>query len=188
MTTCNITNNHSTHCDGVMKFVVKLSKYPGIKRITPAQLEKCSFNTQVFDVKIIKNEEKSWFLLARKGTTIQHIIVVSSGLVTSTILQDIIDNILCESRSYSSHNELKDFVYSNVNKELKREKMLEWKIKHKEKHKETNNNEKLKKKEKMLNIRKKKLKGKVNKALISDFSKRDHDIVSGKTRTKNSLK
>lgn len=69
--------NHSTHLDGLIPILERLTQVHGIRTITPAVLSNGRSNSPQIQLKVSVPVRGGYKLIARKGKTIQEVFVVT---------------------------------------------------------------------------------------------------------------
>ena len=73
-----LVQNHSTHIDGLIKWLKKLAENDSIKTITPASLSKTNGRGEKLVLKATVKTNEGYKLLARKGKLVQEVFLVTS--------------------------------------------------------------------------------------------------------------
>ena len=73
-----LVQNHSTHIDGLIKWLKKLAEYKEIKTVTPAALSKANGRGEKLVLKITIKTNEGYKLLARKGKLVQEVFLVTT--------------------------------------------------------------------------------------------------------------
>ena len=73
-----LVQNHSTHIEGLIKWLQKIAATDEIKTITPASLSKTNGRGQILSLKITVKTNEGYKLLARKGKLVQEVFLVTS--------------------------------------------------------------------------------------------------------------
>ena len=73
-----LVQNHSTHIDGLIKWLKKIADTQGIKTITPGALAKANGRGERLALKVTVKINEGFKLLARKGNLVQEVFVVTS--------------------------------------------------------------------------------------------------------------
>tara|TARA_Y100001968_G_scaffold74759_1_gene66166 strand:+ start:316 stop:618 length:303 start_codon:yes stop_codon:yes gene_type:complete len=73
-----VVQNHSTNIEGLMKWLKKLAKNPKIKTVTPAVLSKTNRRGEQLALKITVKTNEGFKLLARKGSLVQEVFLVTT--------------------------------------------------------------------------------------------------------------
>lgn len=69
--------NHSTHLDGLIPILERLTQVHGIRTITPAVLSNGRSNSPQMQLKVSVPVRGGYKLIARKGKTIQEVFIVT---------------------------------------------------------------------------------------------------------------
>ena len=83
-----LVQNHSTHIEGLIKWLKKIAAISEISTITPASLSKTNGRGENLGLKITVKTHEGYKLLARKGKLVQEVFLVTS-LGESEILEVI---------------------------------------------------------------------------------------------------
>tara|TARA_B100000579_G_scaffold333097_1_gene283502 strand:+ start:173 stop:475 length:303 start_codon:yes stop_codon:yes gene_type:complete len=73
-----LVQNHSTHIEGLIKWLKKIASYDGIKTVTPASLSKTNGRGENLSLKVTIKTNEGYKLLARKGKLVQEVFLVTS--------------------------------------------------------------------------------------------------------------
>tara|TARA_Y100001968_G_scaffold324294_1_gene363355 strand:+ start:946 stop:1254 length:309 start_codon:yes stop_codon:yes gene_type:complete len=73
-----LVQNHSTHIEGLIKWLKKIAKSDGIKTVTPASLSKTNGRGENLALKVTIKTNEGYKLLARKGKLVQEVFLVTS--------------------------------------------------------------------------------------------------------------
>tara|TARA_Y100001968_G_C19414878_1_gene748448 strand:+ start:937 stop:1239 length:303 start_codon:yes stop_codon:yes gene_type:complete len=73
-----LVQNHSTHIEGLIKWLKKLAESEDIKTITPASLSKTNGRGEKLVLKITIKTNEGFKLLARKGKLVQEVFIVTN--------------------------------------------------------------------------------------------------------------
>tara|TARA_B100000902_G_C26468332_1_gene508874 strand:+ start:129 stop:431 length:303 start_codon:yes stop_codon:yes gene_type:complete len=73
-----LVKNHSTHIEGLIKWLKKIAESSDIKTVTPASLSKTNGRGEKLDLKITIKTNEGYKLLARKGKLVQEVFIVTS--------------------------------------------------------------------------------------------------------------
>ena len=73
-----LVQNHSTHIEGLIKWLKKLAENDSIKTITPASLSKTNGRGEKLVLKATVKTNEGYKLLARKGKLVQEVFLVTS--------------------------------------------------------------------------------------------------------------
>tara|TARA_Y100001968_G_scaffold276582_1_gene270959 strand:- start:660 stop:959 length:300 start_codon:yes stop_codon:yes gene_type:complete len=72
-----LVQNHSTHIDGLIKWLKKIAANEYIKTVTPASLSKTNGKGEKLLLKVTIKTNEGFKLLARKGKLVQEVFVVT---------------------------------------------------------------------------------------------------------------
>ena len=73
-----LVQNHSTHIEGLIKWLKRIAECEAVKTVTPAALSKAKGREEKLALKVTIKTTEGFKLIARKGTSIQEIFVVTS--------------------------------------------------------------------------------------------------------------
>ena len=73
-----LVQNHSTHIDGLIKWLEKISKNKNVKTVTPASLYKANGRGEKLVLRITIKTKEGYKLLARKGKLVQEVFIVTN--------------------------------------------------------------------------------------------------------------
>ena len=72
-----LVQNHSTHIDGLIKWLKKIAKNKDVKTVTPASLYKANGRGEKLVLKVTIKTKEGYKLLARKGKLVQEVFIVT---------------------------------------------------------------------------------------------------------------
>ena len=73
-----LVQNHSTHIEGLIKWLKRIAKSYEIKTVTPASLSKTNGRGEKLGLKVTVKTNEGFKLLARKGKLVQEVFLVTS--------------------------------------------------------------------------------------------------------------
>ena len=73
-----LVKNHSTHIEGLIKWLKKIASSNDIKTVTPASLSKTNGRGESLSIKITVKTNEGYKLLARKGKLVQEVFLVTN--------------------------------------------------------------------------------------------------------------
>ena len=73
-----LVQNHSTHIEGLIKWLKKIAAIDAIKTVTPASLSKTNGRGEKLGLKVTIKTNEGYKLLARKGKLVQEVFLVTS--------------------------------------------------------------------------------------------------------------
>ncbi len=73
-----LVQNHSTHIEGLIKWLKKIAASNEIKTVTPASLSKTNGKGEKLVLKVTVKTNEGYKLLARKGKLVQEVFLVTS--------------------------------------------------------------------------------------------------------------
>ena len=72
-----LVQNHSTHIEGLIKWLKKISENEYIKTITPASISKAKGRGEKLALRVTIKTNEGYKLLARKGKLVQEVFIVT---------------------------------------------------------------------------------------------------------------
>ena len=72
-----LVQNHSTHIEGLIKWLKKIAENNEIKTVTPASLSKAKGRGEKLTLKVTVKTNEGFKLLARKGKLVQEVFLVT---------------------------------------------------------------------------------------------------------------
>ena len=72
-----LVQNHSTHIEGLIKWLKRLAENEAVKTITPAALSKAKGRGEKLMLKVTVKTKEGFKLLARKGKLVQEVFIVT---------------------------------------------------------------------------------------------------------------
>ena len=72
-----LVQNHSTHIEGLIKWLKKIADNQEIKTVTPACLSKANGRGEQLVLKVTIKTNEGYKLLARKGKLVQEVFIVT---------------------------------------------------------------------------------------------------------------
>ena len=72
-----LVQNHSTHIEGLIKWLKRIAENEDVKTITPASLSKAKGRGERLVLKVTIKTNEGFKLLARKGNLVQEVFIVS---------------------------------------------------------------------------------------------------------------
>ena len=73
-----LVQNHSTHIEGLIKWLKKIAENSEVKTVTPASLSKTNGKGEKLILKITVKTKEGYKLLARKGKLVQEVFLVTN--------------------------------------------------------------------------------------------------------------
>ena len=73
-----LVKNHSTHIEGLIKWLTKLAEEDEIKTVTPASLSKTNGKGEKLSMKVTVKTNEGYKLLARKGKLVEEVFLVTN--------------------------------------------------------------------------------------------------------------
>ena len=73
-----LVQNHSTHIEGLIKWLKKIAANDEVKTVTPASLSKTNGRGENLDLKVTVKTKEGYKLLARKGKLVQEVFLVTN--------------------------------------------------------------------------------------------------------------
>ena len=72
-----LVQNHSTHIDGLIKWLKRIAETEKVKTVTPASLSKAKGRGEKLAIKVTRKTKEGFKLLARKGKLVQEVFLVT---------------------------------------------------------------------------------------------------------------
>ena len=72
-----LVQNHSTHIDGLIKWLKKIAKNKDVKTVTPASLYKANGRGEKLVLRVTVKTKEGYKILARKGKLVQEVFIVT---------------------------------------------------------------------------------------------------------------
>ena len=72
-----LVQNHSTHIEGLIKWLKRLAENEDVKTVTPAALSKTKGRGEKLMLKVTVKTNEGYKLLARKGKLVQEVFIVT---------------------------------------------------------------------------------------------------------------
>ena len=72
-----LVQNHSTHIEGLIKWLKKIAETDQIKTVTPASLSKTNGRGENLALKVTVKTNEGYKILARKGKLVQEVFLVT---------------------------------------------------------------------------------------------------------------
>ena len=73
-----LVQNHSTHIEGLIKWLKRIAESEDIKTVTPASLSKANGRGEKLVLRVTIKTNEGYKLLARKGKLVQEVFLVTS--------------------------------------------------------------------------------------------------------------
>ena len=73
-----LVQNHSTHIEGLIKWLKNIAKNNDIKTVTPASLAKTNGRGEKLVLKVTVKTKEGFKILARKGKLVQEVFIVTN--------------------------------------------------------------------------------------------------------------
>ncbi len=83
-----LVQNHSTNIEGLIKWLKRIADSQQVKTVTPASLSKTNGRGEKLTLKVTIKTKEGYKLLARKGTLVQEVFLVTS--IDETEIKEII--------------------------------------------------------------------------------------------------
>ena len=83
-----LVQNHSTHIEGLIKWLKRIAEEVDVKTVTPASLSKTNSRGEKLAIKVTIKTKEGFKLLARKGTQVQEVFLVTS--LNETEIKEVI--------------------------------------------------------------------------------------------------
>ncbi len=72
-----LVQNHSTNIEGLIKWLKRLAEFEEVKTVTPASIFKTNGRGEQLALKITVKTNEGFKLIARKGTLVQEVFIVT---------------------------------------------------------------------------------------------------------------
>ena len=72
-----LVQNHSTNIEGLIKWLKRLAEFQEVKTVTPASIFKTNGRGEKLALKITVKTNEGFKLIARKGTLVQEVFIVT---------------------------------------------------------------------------------------------------------------
>lgn len=188
----HIPNNHSTHCPGLNAVCIKLTKLlPPKSTITRGKLYHAQSHAEEFELRYQRPEDNAYKFLARSGHTVQEVfIIVPEESLTIDEIVTHIKNILQEIEEKQGEEKPTsvDLLSPNQNRVIAEALADQWRGRAKLQSEKEKAADKEAKERQRIAEQAKKLEAHVGKAQAEEFAERDVAIITGKDRTKHSMK
>ena len=73
-----LVQNHSTHIQGLIKWLKRIAENEGVKTVTPASLSRANGRGEKLVLKVTIKTNEGFKLLARKGKLVQEVFIVTN--------------------------------------------------------------------------------------------------------------
>ena len=73
-----LVQNHSTHIEGLIKWLTKIAEQDEIKTVAPATLSKTNGKGEKLCIKVTVKTNEGYKLLARKGKLVEEVFLVTN--------------------------------------------------------------------------------------------------------------
>ena len=83
-----LVQNHSTHIEGLIKWLKRIAEAVDVKTVTPASLSKTKGRGEKLAIKVTIKTKEGFKLLARKGKQVQEVFLVTS--LNETEIKEVI--------------------------------------------------------------------------------------------------
>ena len=83
-----LVQNHSTHIEGLIKWLKRIAEAVDVKTVRPATLSKTNGRGEKLAIKVTIKTKEGFKLLARKGTQVQEVFLVTS--LNETEIKEVI--------------------------------------------------------------------------------------------------
>ena len=83
-----LVQNHSTHIEGLIKWLKRIAENEEVKTVTPAALFKSKGRGEKLGLKVTIKTKEGFKLLARKGTQVQEVFLVTK--LDKRVINDVI--------------------------------------------------------------------------------------------------
>jgi hypothetical protein len=191
-----VVQNHSTYCKGLKSILAGLQKNLPDCTISPGALSQVESKCETFELRFQRKTDKHTYkFAARSGHTVQDVLISVPDVEIFTeefICQNIKKTLEYKAEKINAGEQEEsdeDICLSRYNKASKYERDSFWKNEYKEKYQQIKAHEKEIKEQKKIEVHKRRLANKpIDPTLLDEYAKRDVSIISGETRTRNSLR
>ena len=83
-----LVQNHSTNIEGLIRWLKRIAEAVDVKTVTPASLNKTKGRGEKLAIKVTIKTKEGFKLLARKGTQVQEVFLVTS--LNETEIKEVI--------------------------------------------------------------------------------------------------
>ena len=83
-----LVQNHSTNIEGLIRWLKRIAEAVDVKTVTPASLSKTKGRGEKLAIKVTIKTKEGFKLLARKGTQVQEVFLVTS--LNETEIKEVI--------------------------------------------------------------------------------------------------
>ena len=73
-----LVQNHSTHIEGLIKWLKRIAERKDVKTVTPASLYKAKGRGEKLNLKVTRKTKEGFKILARKGSLVQEVFLVTN--------------------------------------------------------------------------------------------------------------
>ena len=73
-----LVQNHSTHIEGLIKWLKRIAECEKVQTVTPASLARANGRGEKLELKVTIKTNEGFKLLARKGKLVQEVFIVTS--------------------------------------------------------------------------------------------------------------
>ena len=73
-----LVQNHSTHIEGLIKWLKRIAERKDVKTVTPASLCKAKGRGEKLNLKVTRKTKEGFKILARKGSLVQEVFLVTN--------------------------------------------------------------------------------------------------------------
>ena len=84
-----LVQNHSTHIEGLIKWLKKIAERSDVKTVTPAALSKTNGKGESLVLKVTIKTKEGYKLLARKGKLVQEVFLVTN--IDESAIKELIE-------------------------------------------------------------------------------------------------
>ena len=85
-----LVQNHSTHIEGLIKWLKRIAEIEYVKTVTPASITKTKGRGEKLIIRVTLKTKEGFKLLARKGRLVQEVFLVTS--LDEKEIKEVIEN------------------------------------------------------------------------------------------------
>lgn len=187
-----VVQNHSTYCEGLKPFLIRLQKHlPGCT-IIPGEISQGKTHCEQFELRFQRMiNEHTYKFVARNDRTSQDVSINTSNpqIFTQELICETIEKIIADkAESTETKKTSGDIPFGSYNRELHNARQTLWKEQHQAKHEQQKERETESNRQKEIDKQRRKLATKkVDPKILDQIAERDVDIKFGENRGKYSM-
>jgi len=192
VTPARVVQNHSSYCKGLKPVLIRLQKLlPGCT-IMPGEISQGNNHCEEFELRFQrKTDDNTYKFVARSGQTIQDvsISIKNSEVFTEELICECIKKAIGDRTQQTEELSTADVDLSNYNRYRTYERQSFWKREHEQYHLKMKEQEHEVKRQQEIKKHTRRLATKgISSDVIEEYAERDIDIISGKNRSRHSMK